>query len=479
MIDTEALRNKVIDLALQGKLTQQLPEDGNAEELYAQIKKESIKLIKVGKIKQTKRLSEINTDEIPFKIPSNWKWVRLNDLYEINPKVEAESDADAAFIPMEMISAGFAKSYSYETQKWEVASKNHTKFQNGDVAFAKISPCFENRKSFIAHNLPGGVGGGTTELIILRQTYILPDYTYYVITDQRFICAGSQSYKGIVGQQRVKAENIRSYLVALPPLEEQKRIVNIIETAFTQIDKIDTLQKRYESDRDTLKRKIIDAGIRGKLTQQLPEDGDAEALYAQIKEGKSKLIKEGKIKKEKLLPEITEDEIPFELPVHWKWVRLAEISSTNIGLTYHPQDVVANGTVVLRSNNIQNGQFDYSDLLSVNCDIRENQLIHKNDILICSRNGSKKLVGKCAIYGGELGVVSFGAFMAILRSPCYKFLYYYLNTCFFRRYFLNDDTKQINQVTQDILKMAIVPLPPLNEQLRIVQKIDEALNILP
>lgn len=229
-------------------------------------------------------------------------------------------------------------------------------------------------------------------------------------------------------------------------------------------------------DTESLRKKIIELALQGKLTEQLPSDGDAETLYAQILDHKLQLIKEGKIKKDKILPEITADEIPFEIPDNWKWVRLYEISDTNIGLTYHPENIVDEGMVVLRSNNIKNGVFDYSDLVHVNCEVRDNQYIRKNDILICSRNGSKNLVGKCAIYDGEIGDVSFGAFMAILRTSLFKYVYYYLTTDAFRRYFSNDDTKQINQVTQDILKKAIVPLPSLAEQERIVAKLENVLS---
>ena len=478
MIDTEALRKKVIDLAIRGKLTEQLPTDGTAEELYAQIQEEKTKIVKEGKIKKEKPLPAIEADEIPFEIPKNWKWVRLAAIYEINPNVDADNKAQAAFIPMEKISAGYSKEFSYEIQDWEHASKNHTKFQDNDIAFAKISPCFENRKSFIAKGLPNGIGGGTTELIILRQKRVLPEYSYYIVNDQRFIDAGSVSYKGIVGQQRVKTDIVKHYLMPLPPLAEQKRIADKIDEVLAEVDIVDALQSQYCTNLEALKSKIIDAGIRGKLTEQLPTDGTAEELYAQILEEKARLVKEKKIKKDKPLSAIEADEIPFEIPKNWKWVRLSDISDTNIGLTYHPENIVEHGTVVLRSNNIQNGNFDFSDLVEVNCSIRDNQYLKKNDILICARNGSKRLVGKCAIYNGDLGDVSFGAFMAILRTPLYKFIYYYLTTEAFRRYYSNDDSKQINQVTQDILKKAIVPLPPLTEQKRITDKIDEVLQLI-
>lgn len=228
-------------------------------------------------------------------------------------------------------------------------------------------------------------------------------------------------------------------------------------------------------DTEALRKKVIDLAIKGKLTQQLTEDGNAEDLYAQIQKEKAKLIKEGKIKNEKPLPDITNDDIPFEIPSNWKWIRLCDISETNIGLTYHPENIVDDGTIVLRSNNIVNGAFDYSDLVRVNCTVRDSQYIRENDILICSRNGSKRLVGKCAIYDGMYGDVSFGAFMAILRTPYFKYIYFYLLTDCFRRYFSSDDTKQINQVTQDILKKAIVPFPPISEQKRIVEKLEDIL----
>ena len=121
---------------------------------------------------------------------------------------------------------------------------------------------------------------------------------------------------------------------------------------------------------------------------------------------------------------------------------------------------------------------DYADLVKVRCPIRDNQYLNNNDIVICARNGSKALVGKCAIYEGESGIVSFGAFMAVLRTPFYRYVFYYLHTNAFRRYFHSDDSKQINQVTQDILKEALFPLPPLAEQRRIVKRLDELLKLV-
>ncbi len=457
MIDTFAIRCSILRLAFSGKLSEQAEVDGTATDI-------------LNKINAKKDISQ--TENVPYEIPDTWAWVRIADLYKVNPKVEANGETAAAFIPMERISGGFERTFTYEIQRWEQASKNHTKFADNDVAFAKITPCFENRKSFIAHDLPNGIGGGTTELIILRQEEMLPEYTYYLILDQRFIVAGTSSYKGMVGQQRVQSDVIKNYLVPVAPYPEQIRIVEKIEHAFSILDTIDELQAQYSDNLAVLKKKLIDTAIQGKLTEQLPEDGTAEELLQQIQTEKQPPRKAGKGKKDRSLEPITVDEIPFEIPDNWKWCRLADISSTNIGLTYHPEDIVEDGTIVVRSSNIINSKMDYTDLVKVRCSIRENQYLNHNDIVICARNGSKALVGKCAIYEGESGVVSFGAFMAVLRTPFYRYVFYYLLTDAFRRYFHSDDSKQINQVTQNILKEAVIPLPPLAEQERIVEKLD-------
>jgi len=173
-----------------------------------------------------------------------------------------------------------------------------------------------------------------------------------------------------------------------------------------------------------------------------------------------------------------EDEIPFELPEGWTWSRLSMVGTTNIGLTYKPTDVSEEGTIVLRSCNIRNGKIDLADLVRVKTDIRDNQYIEENDILICARNGSRALVGKCAVMNNIGEKASFGAFMAVFRSICYRYVYHYFNTLLFRSAFDNDDSKQINQVTQAILRDTMIPLPPFAEQQRIVSTLDEAFALV-
>lgn len=168
-----------------------------------------------------------------------------------------------------------------------------------------------------------------------------------------------------------------------------------------------------------------------------------------------------------------DEQLPFELPDGWKWCNLSMIGTTNIGLTYHPADIDTQGIIVLRSCNIVNDEINLTDLVHVKTSIRENQFVKKDDILICARNGSCSLVGKCALIPEFDEKVSFGAFMAVYRTPCFNYIVNFLRSNFFRSVFDDSNSTAINQLTQDMLKRAVVPLPSLEEQLRIVDKTTE------
>jgi type I restriction enzyme S subunit len=222
-----------------------------------------------------------------------------------------------------------------------------------------------------------------------------------------------------------------------------------------------------------LRELILSLAMKGKLVAQDPHDVPASKLLKEIEAEKKRLVKDGKIKMSKPLPEIKPDEVPYDLPKSWEWVRLGDIGETNIGLTYAPSDVSDIGTPVLRSNNVQNGKLDLTDLKRVNKDIKENVLVQQGDLLICARNGSKALVGKTALITDLSESMAFGAFMAIFRSRINGYLLYFINSPLFRKMIDEVNTMTINQITQNNLKTTILPLPPLAEQRRIVAKIDE------
>lgn len=225
---------------------------------------------------------------------------------------------------------------------------------------------------------------------------------------------------------------------------------------------------------DKMRKSVLQAAIEGKLTTQNPaEDGDARDLLAEIQAEKQRLIAAGEIKREKALPAIDKNDLPFDIPNNWVWVRLGDIGETNIGLTYDKSDLSNEGTIVLRSGNIQKGKIDLSDVVRVKGDVPSSKMCHKGDLLICARNGSKNLVGKAAIIQNE--GFSFGAFMAILRSNLNEYIYYFLSSPLFRSDFDGISTTTINQITQSNLRERLIPLPPLAEQQRIISKLAQIL----
>ena len=172
-------------------------------------------------------------------LPEGWVIATVADVFEINPKVQASDDIDAGFIPMANICDGYKNAFSFETKKWAKIKNGFSRFANGDIAVAKISPCLENRKSVILRGLPNGIGAGTTELNIFRSSVVIPEYGLLFFKSDEFIkkCAGS--YNGVVGQQRVSRSLIEEMQFLVPPIKEQYRIVAMVEKHFNVIDRID------------------------------------------------------------------------------------------------------------------------------------------------------------------------------------------------------------------------------------------------
>ncbi len=248
------LKKSILQEAIQGKLVPQIAEEGTAQELLEQIKRKKQKLVKEGKLKKSalnnstifrdddnKYYEQIGkkrvdiTEEIHFSIPANWKWVRIRDVFQPNPKNEADNETLAAFIPMEKISAGYKSDFTFDLVKWGNIKKGFTHFANGDVAFAKITPCFQNRKSAIFHGLPNGIGAGTTELQVLSTYGSTIDrwYLLYFLESPYFI--DEATFKGTANQQRIVVGYLEDKLFPLPTQKEQQRIVAQIEKLFEQL----------------------------------------------------------------------------------------------------------------------------------------------------------------------------------------------------------------------------------------------------
>lgn len=232
----EALKKSILQEAIQGKLVPQDPKDEPASVLLESIRKEKERLFKEGKLKKKDLVTTpITEDEKPFEIPKTWEWVRLGGIFIVNPKVVSKDNNKAAFIPIDKIKAGYGSSFTYEVKQWGSIRKNYTCFADDDVAFAKITPCFQNRKSMILKGLPNGIGAGTSELKVLRPYMEIIDrkYLLYFIKSSYFI--EEAVFKGTANQQRISAGYLENKLFPLPPLAEQHRIVEKIEELFTKL----------------------------------------------------------------------------------------------------------------------------------------------------------------------------------------------------------------------------------------------------
>ena len=476
----QELKNSILQLAIQGKLVEQRPEEGTAEELFAQIQEEKQRLIAEKKIKKEKPLPEVTEDEKPFDIPECWKWVRWGELSQSIQYGYNAPAQESGRIKMVRISDIQDGKVMWDSVPYcEIKEEDIPAYLLGanDILFARTGGTVG--KSYLVKEVPEeSIYAGY--LIRTRySSFLSPEYLKCFMESPLY---WEQLRNGTIAtaQPNCNGKTLSKMILPLPPLAEQKRIVSKIEELLPYIDryeqawsKLEQFNSRFPED---MKKSLLQYAIQGKLVEQRPEEGTAEELFAQIQEEKQRLVAEKKIKKEKPLPEITEDEKPFDIPESWKWVRLGQIGITNIGLTYSPKHISDDGTIVLRSSNIQNGEMDYSDIVRVNLEIPENKRCHQGDILICARNGSKRLVGKAALI--DRNGMSFGAFMAIFKSQCNNYILYVINSAFFRNSMLGDTgTTTINQITQDMLKNFAVPLPPLAEQKRIVEKLEQLLPL--
>jgi len=279
---------------------------------------------------------------------------------------------------------------------------------------------------------------------------------------------------GTTQRIRLQKNKFFNQSVMLPEGNEQKellaKILKFKEGQENLVYEIQT-QKQLLSQ---LKQSILQEAIQGKLTAdwraQNSNTEPASELLKRIKAEKAQLIKDKEIKKEKPLPPITEDEIPFALPEGWDWTKLGDIGKSIIGLVYKPTNVTDNGTPVLRANNIVDYKLVETNLVRVNCEVPENKIAEKGDILICVRSGSKKLIGKSAIIDKE--GYSFGAFNTLYKSSYNEYIHLFLMSTAFTNQINDEKSTGINQLTQGVLRNLIIPLPPLEEQRAIVEKVE-------
>jgi type I restriction enzyme S subunit len=481
------LKNALLQEAVQGKLVPQIASEGNARDLLEEICKEKTKLVKEGKIKKEKQTGEITEEEKPFEIPDNWSWTTIGNIAFVTKLAGFEYSSTIA---PNLTTKGIPLFKGKNIQNSEVIYNFEGYIPEGisdELERSQITrkclltPYVGTIGNIGIHNREGKyhLGSNVGKIETYCPNLTLDEYLFYYLKSPQGY-EELTKFKKATAQESISIDAIRQVYIPLPPLAEQQRIVDAIEKFMPLIEeygKKETELKAFNEQIGILTKKaILQEAVQGKLVPQIAAEGNAKDLLEEIKKEKAKLIKEGKIKKEKPLPEITEDEIPFDIPESWCWCRLGEIVDTNIGLTYSPSDIIQNGgTEVLRSNNIQNGKIVYDNLVHVSKNVPEKCLSKKGDLLICARNGSKALVGKSALI--EQDGMAFGAFMAIVRSPINPYILHFINSPVYRAKLDGVNTTTINQITQDNLRETVFPLPPLAEQKRIVNAIEKMLSL--
>lgn len=466
MIDTVALKNKVLALAFQGKLVEQTNE--NAHELYLCICNERDLLIKQKAIKKNKT-KPILADDITFQIPPNWIWVRLGDVINLQSGQDlttSDYNDKVMGVPYITGASNFRTDEGLIINRWTeipkaIALENDillsVKGTVGKLAF------LHEKEVHIARQIMG-----------IRPIGLNRKYVKYFVQEQ--VEELKAISKGLI--PGIERDNVLNMLMPLPPLNEQETIVEKIEEAFTQLDIIETLQQRYLSNLEVLKSKIIDAGIQGKLTEQLPEDGTAEELLEQIAEEKKQLTKEKKIKATKTLPEITEDEIPFEIPNNWEFVRLGDVLNEIIVPQRDKPKVFdgdipwcriedAEGIYLRRSLSNQNVSQATVDEMNL-------RVCPKGTILSACSGAS---IGRILITESELCTNQTFNGLVCSSGLYNKYLFYYMNHMIDKLRKMGTGAAMA-YISQDKTAKMVIPFPPYNEQVRIVDKIDRIMDLI-
>ena len=483
----QELKSSILQLAIQGKLVEQRPEEGTGEELYQQIQAEKKRLIQEGKIKKEKPLPEIAEDEVPFEIPEGWKWVRIQSISKKTTDGEHKTPR-RAYCGFYLLSARNIRDgeialkdvdYVDETEYKRIALRCNP--QKGDVLIScsgSVGRCavVENDNKYVMVRSAAMVSP-----VNMNSNYLMYAIRSEVVQEQ--IRAKIKQ----TAQANLFQEAIRNLAIPLPPLAEQKRIVAKIEELLPYLDRYEKAWNRLEDFGSRfpadMQKSILQMAIQGKLVEQRPEEGTGEELYQQIQAEKQVLIKAGKIKKEKPLPEIAVDEVPFEIPEGWKWVYFGELYSLSNGTASRGTE----GGIerpVLRLADLSGNTINTENVRKISLTEREflSHKVQKDDLLFVRVNGSKERVATAFHYTAEKTIsycdhLFCGHKCSSLVEVDYVMFAF---NCWATRKQLIPEIKTTagqNTINQTSMARILLPLPPLAEQKRIVARLEEILPL--
>lgn len=484
MMTAEQLKASILQLAMEGKLVEQRPEEGTGEGLFHQIQAEKSKLVKEGKIKKQKPLRAIDEDEKPFDIPESWRWVRFGEIVSFRMgKTPPREDLsfwkrDIPWVSIaDMIDGGVVvktkegiSQGAFEKKFGSLISPKGTLIMSFKLSVGKVSILGED----CVHN----------EAIISIFPFIdfnnsFRDYLFHMLPELSQYGHANKAVKGFT----LNNSSISNMLVPLPPLQEQFRIVQKLELLAPFVkqyksvsEKLDKLNVDFP---DQMTKSILQMAVEGKLVEQRPEEGTGEELFRKIQEEKAKLIKEGKIKKQKPLADITDEEKTFDIPESWKWVKLGNICKSITDGDHQAPPQTTSGIPFLVISNVSSGKLDFSNTRFVPEEyykhLPEDRIAIKGDLLF-TVTGS---------YGIPIKVdidrkFCFQRHIALLKPlGDIDYLLYVLQSPLVT----NQCDLMVTGTAQKTLGLSslrniIIPFPPLEEQRRIVNKLKEVIPMV-
>ena len=480
----QELKNSILQLAIQGKLTKQLLKEGNAKELLYKVSMSD--KVDGRRVKQ-KSITPIEDSDKHFEIPENWTWIKLGAVCVIarggSPRPIKE------YITTEKNGVNWIKIGDTE-KNGKYISSTAEKIKPSGVEKSRMVHAGDflltNSMSFgrpYILKIDGCIHDGW--LVISQMNEIFDqDYLYWMLSSNYAYMQFCGKVSGAV-VKNLNSDKVANSVFPLPPLAEQKRIVCKIEELLPYIEryeqawcKLEKFNSRFPED---MKKSLLQYAIQGKLVEQHFEEGTAEELFEQIQEEKHRLIKEKKIKKEKPLPEITDDEKPFDIPESWKWVRVGEIFAHNTGKAMNSSAKKVNKAGAKRkfitTSNLYWNSFDFSSVKEMffSDDELERCTVRKGDLLMCEGGA---YYGRTAIWDYDYDIC-FQNHIHRLRSykPVELLFFYHLFYFYKSMNMMKAKGTAMPGLSSQTLHQMVLPLPPLSEQKRIVEKLERLLPL--
>lgn len=459
--DAQALRERILDLAMRGKLVPQDPNDEPASVLLEKIKAEKEELVKEKKIKKSKPLPAITDDEKPFNIPDSWEWVRLGDLGNYiqrgrSPKYDKNNTTHPIIsqkcVQWDNISLEHAK---YITEEFFEKLEEYRFVKKNDILWNSTGTGTVGRLNIVKEDL-NHVPVDSHVTLIRTNDQVFSDYVYYYLMSPQIQNNLGDFLTGTTKQKELGLTNILKVEVPLPPFSEQSRIAAKIAQLFALLRKVESSTQQYAELQTLLKSKVLDLAMHGKLVKQDPNDEPASVLLEKIKAEKAELVKEKKIKKSKPIPPITDEEKPFDIPDSWEWVRLGDYT-----FNYDGKRIPVSVAERRKRKKI----YDYYGA-SGKIDKIDNFLFSK-PLLLISEDGANLLARSkpiAFVAYGKYWVNNHAHIMDSINIDVLKFIANYINTTKLDQYITGTAQPKLNQ--QNLNKI-LIPVPPVNEQKRI------------